>query len=243
MPDVKWIKVTVDMFENPKIRYLRTLPDGDRIVLFWVMLLTMAGRCNDGGRVYLADGIPYTPKMLTMETGLKEKVIKVALSELERIGMISVCDSHITVTGWAKHQNLEGMDKIREQNRDRKRKQRAMNRDVSRDTNVTSRDSHATDIEEEKEKEREGEEEIGGGGNRACVPTYDQILAYAETLDKENPFSPQFFQAVDVAWEFWSHYNRDGWMIGTEPVRDWKALFRTWRDNELDKRLRGSVRT
>ena len=101
------------------------------------------------------------------------------------------------------------------------------------------------DVEREIEIEKENENECygGGGGNRACVPTYDQILAYAETLDKENPFSPQFFQAVDVAWEFWAHYNRDGWMIGTEPVRDWKALFRTWRDNELDKRLKGSVRT
>lgn len=240
MPYVKWIKVTVDMFENPKIRYLRTLPDGDRIVLFWVMLLTMAGRCNDGGRVYLADGIPYTPKMLTMETGLKEKVIKVALSELERIGMISVCDSHITVTGWAKHQNLEGMDKIREQNRDRKRKQRAMNRDVSRDTSVTSRDSHATDIEEEKEIEIEGE--IGGGGNRACVPTYDDVLDYAEMLDAGKPFDPHFLYAGDVAGEFWDHYNRDGWMIGTEPVRDWKALFRTWCENARGKhRLEVSV--
>ena len=235
MPDVKWIKVTVDMFENPKIRYLRTLPDGDRIVLFWVMLLTMAGRCNDGGRVYLADGIPYTPKMLTMETGLKDKVIKVALSELERIGMISVCDSHITVTGWAKHQNLEGMDKIREQNRDRKRKQRAMNRDVSRDTSVTSRDSHATDKEEEKEKEIEGEEEIGGGGNRACVPTYDDVITYAAMLDAGKPFDPHSLYAGDVAGQFWDHYSRDNWMIGTEPVRDWKALFRTWYENARDK--------
>lgn len=49
MADVKWIKITTDMFSNRKIKHLRKLPEGNSIVLIWVMLLTMAGRCNSGG--------------------------------------------------------------------------------------------------------------------------------------------------------------------------------------------------
>lgn len=52
MADVKWIKISTYMFDNRKIKHLRRLPDGDNIVLIWVMLLTIAGRCNANGRVY-----------------------------------------------------------------------------------------------------------------------------------------------------------------------------------------------
>ena len=53
MADVKWIKISTYMFDNRKIKHLRRLPDGDNIVLIWVMLLTIAGRCNANGRVYI----------------------------------------------------------------------------------------------------------------------------------------------------------------------------------------------
>lgn len=53
MSAVKWIKITTDMFDNRKIKHLRRLPDGNNIILIWVMLLTMAGRCNADGMIYL----------------------------------------------------------------------------------------------------------------------------------------------------------------------------------------------
>ncbi|MBR2132040.1 MAG: conserved phage C-terminal domain-containing protein [Oscillospiraceae bacterium] len=36
--------------------------------------------------------------------------------------MIEIVDGVITITNWEKHQNIDGMDKIREQNRDRQKK-------------------------------------------------------------------------------------------------------------------------
>ena len=44
MAEVKWIKLTTEMFDNRKIRNLRKLPEGNKIVLMWVMLLTMEGK-------------------------------------------------------------------------------------------------------------------------------------------------------------------------------------------------------
>lgn len=90
---------------------------------------------------------------------------------------------------------------------------------------------------QEKEQEKE-QEDIGGGGRSARVPSYDDVLAYAESLDEGKPFDPNRLYAGDVAGEFWSHYDRDGWMIGTEPVRDWKALFRAWVENAREQHLR-----
>ena len=87
MAEIKWIKITTDMFDNRKIKHLRKLPEGNNIVLIWVMLLTMAGRCNAGGMIFLTENIPYTPKMLADELGFEENTVKLALQFLEQFNM------------------------------------------------------------------------------------------------------------------------------------------------------------
>lgn len=161
MAEVKWVKLTTDMFDNRKIKHLRRLPEGNNIVLIWVMLLTMAGRCNSGGMIFLTENIPYTPKMLADELDFEESTVSLALRALEQLDMIVTENGVFTIAGWEEYQNIEGMDKIREQNRERKRLQRERQKQAlleeSRDSHVTVTGCHALEeeIEEEKEKEEE----------------------------------------------------------------------------------------
>lgn len=120
--DVKWVKLTTDMFDNRKIKHLRRLPDGNNIVLIWVMLLTMAGRCNSNGMIFLTENIPYTPKMLADELDFEENTVILALQALENLDMIVTDGKFFSIAGWEEYQNIEGMDKIREQNRLRQKK-------------------------------------------------------------------------------------------------------------------------
>ena len=119
MSAVKWIKITTDMFDNRKIKHLRRLPDGNNIILIWVMLLTMAGRCNADGMIYLAENIPYTSKMLADELDFEENTVQLALRAMEQLGMIVSDNGFISIAGWKEYQNVEGMDRIREQTRQR----------------------------------------------------------------------------------------------------------------------------
>lgn len=161
MGDVKWVKITTDMFDNRKIKHLRRLPDGNNVVLIWVMLLTMAGRCNAGGMIFLTENIPYTPKMLADELDFEENTVLLALKALQELGMISTDGSSFCIANWQEYQNIEGMDKIREQNRLRKQRQRERQRleaeaqtqalPASCDGHGTVTANHATDIEEDKE--------------------------------------------------------------------------------------------
>ena len=158
MAEVKWIKLTTDMFDNRKIKHLRRLPDGNNIVLIWVMLLTMAGRCNSSGMIFLTENIPYTPKMLADELDFEENTVRLALDALAQLNMIVTDSGFFAIAGWEEYQNIEGMDKIREQNRLRKQKQRDKQRflpEVSRDSHGTVTECHATDKEIEKEEDRE----------------------------------------------------------------------------------------
>lgn len=155
MADVKWIKLTTDMFDNRKIKHLRKLPEGNSIVLIWVMLLTMAGRCNSGGMIFLTENIPYTPKMLADELDFEENTVKLALNALEQLNMIVANQGFFAIAGWEEHQNTDGLDKIREQNRIRqanyKAKQKLLQGNVTDNVTANVTLTLGNAIEEDKE--------------------------------------------------------------------------------------------
>ena len=186
MAEIKWIKITTDMFDNRKIKHLRRLPDGNSVVLIWIMLLTMAGRCNSNGMIFLTENIPYTPKMLADELDFEENTVKMALQALEQLGMIVAQNDYFSIAGWQEHQNIEGMEKIREQNRIRKQRQRekAALPKPDEPCHVKSRDSHATDKEEDIDKDKEkkvSKKERPSTG-------YDAILASVEDVQLRETY-------------------------------------------------------
>lgn len=156
---VKWVKITTDMFDNRKIKHLRRLPDGNSIVLIWVMLITMAGRCNANGMIFLTEDIPYTPKMLADELDFEENTVQLALDALQRLNMITVNEGAFSITNWEEYQNVDGMERIKEQTRKRVAKHRESKRleagNVTCNVTVTPGNAIEEEREEDKEKEKE----------------------------------------------------------------------------------------
>jgi predicted phage replisome organizer len=165
MEEVQWIKLYIDMFGKPKINKIRRLPAGDSILLFWVMLLATAGKCNAGGMIFITERVPFTKEDLADEFDIEISTIELALNAFVEYDMIDLYDDgFISVRNWEKYQNTDRLAEIREQNRERKRLQRAKKKqsildDVSRDSHVTVTQDvtgcHA--IEEEKEEDKEKE--------------------------------------------------------------------------------------
>ena len=184
MADVKWIKITTDMFDNRKIRHLRRLPDGNNIVLIWVMLLTMAGRCNSNGMIFLTENIPYTPKMLADELDFEENTVRLALNALEQLNMVVTDGNYFTIAGWDEYQNIEGMEKIRESKRISQAKWRAKQKALSAPSTVVStvdsteilRGITEKEIEEEKELERDIKK------NSSSQPSKADVNAFFESI-------------------------------------------------------------
>ena len=240
MADIKWIKITTDMFDNRKIKHLRKLPEGNNIVLIWVMLLTMAGRCNAGGMIFLTENIPYTTKMLADELGFEENTIQLALQMLERFEMIFTDGTYFTIAGWNEHQNIEGMDKIREQNRLRKQKQRERQK-LLEDSHVTSRDGHA--IEEDKEEDKDKEERIDYIGiknafNTTC-PSYPSIRTLSESRKRAIKARLKTY-TLDEIFEAFRKAEESDFLKGKND-RNWIATF-DWimSDKNMAKILDGN---
>lgn len=201
MAEVKWIKITTDMFDNRKIKHLRRLPDGNNIVLIWVMLLTLAGRCNSGGMIFLTENIPYTPKMLADELDFEESTVQLALNALEKLGMVqSDSAGFLAVTGWTEHQNIEGMDKIRESKRLAQARWRAKQKALQ--STVDSTRCLVDDAEEDIEEDIERDKEELPKGNSKKAPKhkygeYNNVLLTDDELDKLKAEYPDWEERIE----------------------------------------------
>lgn len=175
MSEVKWIKVSVDMFTNRKIRMIESMENGDSLLVIWFKLLTLAGQINGGGQIYFMEQVPYNKKSLALYLNAKEGVISQALQLFEAYGMIEIdAPGFITIKNWDKYQNVESMERIKEQTRKRVEKHRAKkkeecNDDVTLQSVTSNATSNATvtecnaidkDIDIDKEKDLEEKKNI-----------------------------------------------------------------------------------
>ena len=153
--------MATNIWDNRKIVQIESLPDGDTIIVIWLKLLCLAGTTNDSGMVYFTKEIPYTEQMLATLFNRPLATIQFALKVFQEFEMISIIDDFLQISNWKKYQNIEGMDKIREQNRIRKQNQRErqkimieqdMSRDASRDVTQQSKSKNKKeDIDKEKD--------------------------------------------------------------------------------------------
>ena len=232
MADVKWIKITTDMFDNRKIKHLRKLPDGNNCVLIWVMLLTMAGRCNANGMIFLTETFPYSTKMLADELDFEENTVKMALATFELMGMIEKVGDFISIKGWNEYQNVDRLTEIREYNRLAQQKSRAKKKLLANvnDMSMTSQSCHETDIDKEVDKEVEKEvdkdkETKKSNVKRFVPPTLEEVTEYIN----ENMFivNPEVF---------YDYYQANGWTINKNKMKDWKATVRNWNRRDQEKK-------
>ena len=67
--------------------------------------------------------------------------------------------------------------------------------------------------------EKRREENIN---KRMAKPSLEEISEYGKTLD------PPFTKSES----FLSHYDSNGWKVGKNPMKDWKAAVRTWQQKD-----------
>ena len=164
MADVKWIKITTDVFDDEKILLIESLPDAYAIIVVWFKLLCLAGKSNNSG-VFMMGQIAYTDKMLATIFRMKESTVSMALQTFEQFGMVEIIDGVITIPNWNKHQSLDAYEKKKERDRLYQQERRAAQKALIEGTSEKSSDSQAIESsyvavsEEDIEKDRDIETE------------------------------------------------------------------------------------
>lgn len=153
MSNVKWIKITVNIFDDEKILLIESLPDADSIIVIWFKLLCLAGKQNNHGVFMLNDSIPYTDEMLATIFRRKVTTVKMALETFERFGMIARIDGAVTIPNWGKHQSLDQLENRQEYMREYMRNYRQKQKSITCKVNgKTNSKANVSSIEEDKNK-------------------------------------------------------------------------------------------
>ncbi|CDQ22613.1 phage replisome organizer N-terminal domain-containing protein [Halobacillus karajensis] len=217
MSEVKWIKLNTHMFEDEKIKLIEQMPDADTILVIWIKLLSQAGKTNASGYIFLSENIPYTDEMLATIFNRPLNTVRMALDVFKQFGMIEMDDNNfISVSNWEKHQNVAGLDKIREQTRQRVAKHREQKKlsQPKEERNVTVTQSNATEEELELEEEKEKKEkipyvEIVTYLNDVAGTKYRSSTKKTQSLIKarynEGFTIDDFKKVIDVKWDEWKN--------------------------------------
>ena len=247
MTEVKWIKICTDIFDDEKILLIENLPDADSIIVLWFKLLCLAGKQNNNGVFIMANRLPYTDSMLATIFRRKEKFVQRTLKVFEQYGMIEIINDTITIPNWEKHQNLDKLEQAREQTRKRVAKHREKqkeitegnalcNGDVTRYSNVTVtesnvlRNDNVTPIDKDIDIDKNiniyniCDNEVKSVVNSQAhfvKPSLEEVQAYCR--ERENNVDAQ---------RWFDYYSANGWKVGKNPMKDWKAAVRTWERKE-----------
>ena len=227
MAEITWIKIMTDIFDNRKIKMIDAMPERDAIIVIWFKLLMLAGKTNDNGMVYFTEEMPYTEEMLSTLFARPLQVVRLALATFEQFKMIERgSGAVIIISSWDKYQNVDRMTEIREYNRlakQRSREQKKLSAGDVNDKSMTSqhRLDTDTDIDTEKEKNK-GTVDKPPPTKRFIPPTLEEVTEYCRQRGKGvNP-------------EKWmDHYTSNGWKVGRNSMKDWKAAVRKWEGNDF----------
>ncbi len=157
MSEIKWIKITTDIFDDEKICLIDALPDRDAIIVIWFKILALAGKHNRNGLLMMSDKVHYTDEMLATIFRRPLNTVRMALGVFEQFGMVEIIDGVITLPNWEKHQNIDGMEKIKEQTRNRVARHREKQKNLALGNvtcNVTVTDGNALEEDKDKNKKR-----------------------------------------------------------------------------------------
>lgn len=135
MNEVKWIKIATDIFDDEKILLIESMPDADALIVIWLKLLVLSGKCNSSGVLMMSDKIPYSEEMLASIFRRPLNTIRLAITTFEKFGMVEIIDDVIALPNWEKHQSLDKLEKRKEYMknymRERRQKQKLLVTDAN----------------------------------------------------------------------------------------------------------------
>ena len=240
MADVKWIKITTDIFDDEKILLIESLPDSDAIIVIWFKLLALAGKQNNSGVFIMSNKIPYTDAMLATIFRRKETTVKMALQTFEQFGMIEIIDGVITIPNWNKHQTLDAYEKKKERDRlyqqERRANQKALisgssnkSSDKSSDVVVSDKDIDK-DIDKDKEKEIYKEKE-----KRHKYGAYNNVLLSDTDLEKLKIEFPDYQERIERLSEYIASTGKS--------YKNHLATIRSWAKKDANRQVPKSYGT
>lgn len=183
---MRWIKIVTDIFDDEKIRIIRSLPKGDAMLNIWFQLLCFAGKLDDNG-ILTMSGEALKANTIAMLLGRPPNLLKRALELFERFEMIERIGDVIAIRNWEKYQKPDAYERKKERDRiyQQRRYQERRTQILAEFSAENSDDvspllgSHEIETEIEGEREEDDDDIIVIPRDTGDVPAPDPLVAYA----------------------------------------------------------------
>lgn len=229
-----YLRLKDNFFDSDELKILESMKDG---YLYSNILLKLYLRSlKNDGKLVVNERIPYNAEMLASVTGHQVGTIKQALSMFKELGLIEVLENGAIYM--LDIQNFIGKGSTeadRQRLYDRRISEERKQNKLTQSRNLEEICKKSTpEIEIELEKDIEIEKEIHSSAKSTTTkrkrfekPTLSQITQYC--LERNNNVNAE---------QFYDYYESNGWKVGKNAMKDWKACVRTWERNGYDKPIK-----
>lgn len=227
-----YLRLKDNFFDSDELKILESMKDG---YLYSNILLKLYLRSlKNDGKLVVNERIPYNAEMLASVTGHQVGTIKQALSMFKELGLIEVLENGAIYM--LDIQNFIGKGSTeadRQRLYDRRISEERKQNKLTQSRNLEEICKKSTpEIEIELEKDIEIEKEIHSSAKSTTTkrkrfekPTLSQITQYC--LERNNNVNAE---------QFYDYYESNGWKVGKNSMKDWKAAVRTWEKNNYNRK-------
>ena len=178
------------------------------------------------GRKILRGQLVTSLPSLSSQTGLTVRQVRVSLDHLKMTGEVtSTAYSKYRIITVVKYDEYQSVDRQEGSQMTGKRaaKRQADDRQMTgkrqaSDSQMTASIEYIEQIEQTEQIEKV---EGTGTAKRFTPPTIDEVSAYCR--ERGNDVDPE---------RFLDYYTSNGWKVGKNPMKDWKAAVRTWEKGD-----------
>lgn len=225
-----WLKLKEDFFQEKTTKYLRALPDGDKLLIVYLQMQLMSIKTN--GLIKYDRLFPVVEEELALALSEDVNIVKFTIQALVKANIVSILDDGSIVLLAMK--DLIGSETASAQRsreyRVNKSGKKALhcNKDATKvqhkpnvEIELELEKELDIDIELEKKRECEREKTLRGKTKRFTPPSLEEVKEYVN----QNNFGIDPEQFID-------YYTANGWMAGKNKMKDWKATVRNWARKE-----------
>ena len=218
-----WLKLPKDFFKRHDISFIKSLPNGPEIALFYLEL--MAESVDHDGELRFSEDIPYTDKMLSSVTDTPLEIVEKSMSTLQEFGLIKIDDEGTIIIPKVLKMigSASDTDGARRVRRYRERQSEALQNVTATLQNVTHT---VTKDNESKSKSKSIERNTKESGLAQVSP-----IAIEELTPEEILGGQVLSEEEKLFLEFWERYpkkvDRKGSLRAFKKIPKLKTVFPT----------------
>ena len=201
-----WLKLKKNFFQQHQIKVLKSLPNGRLYALIYLEL--MAESTSHDGELRYSKLLPYDIITLSAVIDEDKDNVEKAIETLINLELVEILDD-----GTIYLREIEKLIGSETGSAIRKREYRESKK-------IEEGTLSQKSLLEYRDKSKEKRDKSIDNRTHFVKPTLDEVREYIG-LRNTN---------VD-ADKFWNYYESNGWKVGRNSMKDWKACVRTWERN------------